>query len=84
MDGENEKGKRAEGGGKKGEGQAEENMRVRASLSEKGGGRREEEGGRREEGGEKPIEKYARASKCQLFHALKSFHHQSWVSAKQT
>ena len=29
-------------GGKKGEGQADDNMRVRASLSEEGGGRREE------------------------------------------
>ena len=42
-------------------GQADDNMRVRASVSGKGGRRR---GG----GGEKPMEKYARASKCQLFH----------------
>ena len=36
-----------------------------------------------EEGGEKLMEKYARASKCQRFHFLKRFQHQSWVSANQ-
>ena len=52
MDGENEKGKRAGRGREKGEGQADENMRVRARVSEEGGGKREE-------GREKPMEKYA-------------------------
>ena len=45
--------------------QAHENMRVRASVSEKGVGRE----GKREE--KKPMEKYARASKAQLFQFLK-------------
>ena len=52
MDGENEKGERAGGGEKKGEGHAHENMRVRARVIEEGGGKREE-------GGEKPMEKYS-------------------------
>ena len=55
VDGENEKGKRE---GARGERRRDdENVRVRASASE--------EGERRER--QKPTEKYAPASKCQLF-----------------
>ena len=58
MDGENEKGKRerarrGEGGGKL----------MTICACEQVSAEKEEGGGR-----EKPMEKYARASKCQLFH----------------